>query len=312
MTFTVRPATGDDADLTAYAAVVNAADPSNPTSLDELRWSDATYPGGRRFLAETGGRVVGAATTGRIYVYPPDHPDAWLGVAVLRDERRRGIGTALWAAASAHARSGGKVGFQLDVDATSTDGIAFLEHRGFTEIERSRVVRLDLAGRPAPDVEPPPGIELTTLAERPDLLAGVHAVAVAAFRDIPHGGTPMAAGDLGEFVARDVDRPGIPRDGFFVAFDARDGAVVGYASLYLVPGDPTIAWHDMTAVLPAARGRGVARALKLATVRWATARGLAALETGNDPANAPMRAVNARLGYRPLPDRITYRGPLHP
>lgn len=311
MTFTVRVAAGND-DLAAYASVVNAADPANPTSLPELRWSDATYPGGRRFLAESGGRVVGAATTGRIYVYPPDHPDAWLGIAVLRDERRRGIGTALWAAASAHARAGGKTGFQLEVDETSTDGLAFLEHRGFTALERSRVVRLDLAGLDAPDPEVPPGIAITTLAERPELVAGAHAVAVASFGDIPHGGTPMAAGDLAEFVGRDVERPGIPRDGFFLALDGRDGGVVGYASLYLSPGDPTTAWHDMTAVLPAARGRGVARALKQATVRWAIAGGLAALETGNDPANAPMRAVNARLGYRPLPDRITFRGPLHP
>jgi hypothetical protein len=36
---------------------------------------------------------------------------------------------------------------------------------------------------------------------------------------------------------------------------------------------------------------------------------LTTLETGSDEANAPMRAVNARLGYRPSPDEITMRGP---
>ena len=66
----------------------------------------------------------------------------------------------------------------------------------------------------------------------------------------------------------------------------------------------------MTAVLRAFRGRGIARALKLATIAWAIQHGLAVLETGNDEANAPMRALNARLGYQPMADEIAMRGPL--
>ena len=66
----------------------------------------------------------------------------------------------------------------------------------------------------------------------------------------------------------------------------------------------------MTAVVRDWRGRGVAGALKRATIGWAIANGLEALETGNDLDNAAMRAVNARLGFRPLPDLMTMRGPL--
>jgi GNAT superfamily N-acetyltransferase len=78
----------------------------------------------------------------------------------------------------------------------------------------------------------------------------------------------------------------------------------------LTPGSTTSAWYDMTAVLRAWRGRGVAVALKRATIGWAIAHGLVALDTGNDVENAPMRAVNAKLGFRPLPDLLTLRGPL--
>ena len=74
------------------------------------------------------------------------------------------------------------------------------------------------------------------------------------------------------------------------------------------PGD-AVAWHEMTAVRPARRGRGLATTLKRATIAWAIGHGLEALETGNDEANAPMRAVNARLGYHPLPDVIGLQGP---
>jgi RimJ/RimL family protein N-acetyltransferase len=56
----------------------------------------------------------------------------------------------------------------------------------------------------------------------------------------------------------------------------------------------------------------VATALKRATIAWAVEHGLEALETGNDEDNLPMRAVNARLGYTPMPDLLTLRGPLSP
>jgi GNAT superfamily N-acetyltransferase len=133
-------------------------------------------------------------------------------------------------------------------------------------------------------------------------------VAIESFPDIPGGDEPESAGDLAEFRARDVDRPGIPADAFMVALDARTDRVVGYASLSMVPGSRTVAWHDMTAVVRDWRGRGVAGALKRATIGWAIANGLDALETGNDLDNAPMRAVNARLGFQPLPDFMTMRG----
>jgi GNAT superfamily N-acetyltransferase len=66
----------------------------------------------------------------------------------------------------------------------------------------------------------------------------------------------------------------------------------------------------MTAVARSHRGRGIAMALKQTVIDWARANGLTALETGNDVDNAPMRAVNARLGYEPMPDEIFVRGPL--
>jgi len=307
---TIRLCGDDAADLAAYAAVANATDPAMPTSVDQLRWESATYPGGRRLLAEEHGRVVGVATTGRIYMYAPEFELAWLFIGVLPEACRRGTGTALWAACSGEARAAGRTGFQAEADETSAGGIAFLERNGFTEVERTRAVRLELAGLPIPDRIAPEGVTLTTLAARPDLLPAVHAVAMATFADIP-GETPIQPGDLTAFTARDVERPGVPHDAFVLAVDDRTDEVLGYASLLIVPASSTVAWHDMTAVHPAARGRGIARALKTETIRWAATHGIQALEAGNDVANAPMRAVNARLGYRPLPDRVTFRGPLH-
>ena len=291
--------------------IVTEVTPDEPTSIEDMRWSDVTYPpGAARFLAELDGSPVGAATVGRMYVHPPEHPDFWASLVVEPRARRRGIGQRLLVAISEHARDAGKTGLAFRTSTARPEGATFLEHRGFTERERAAMVRLELPGLEPPSVDPPTGIEITTLAARPDLVAEVHAIALEAFADIPSDDEPSAAGPLEEFRARDVDRPGIPHDAFALAIDRDTGNLVGYASLMFRPGSTTVAWHDMTAVARGWRGRGIAAALKRAAIAWACAAGLTALDTANDVENAPMRAVNRRLGYRPLPDDVLYRGPL--
>jgi mycothiol synthase len=273
-----------------------------------MRWVAATYPGGVRFLATApDGRAVGAASAGRIYVYPPDHDAYWVEIAVLPEARRKGLGEGLLRSASEVARAAGKTALHIPASDGRPEGIDFLIRRGFSELDRSKAVRLDLRGLAPPPVAPPSGVQLVTLAARPDLIPAVHAFATEAFPDIP-GDEPMAAGDLAEFRAREIDRPGIPWDGFIIALDD-GGDVLGYASVLLAPSRPTIGLHDLTAVRRAARGRGIAGALKRAVIGWAIASGLEGLEADNDEVNLPMRAINLRLGYRPLPDSLTLRGP---
>ncbi len=247
MTFRTRPAEGD-ADFSLIAELVGRVSPEDPTSVEEIRWAAATFPGTMRLLAESDGRSIGFGTAGRMYVHPPDFDAFWATIGVVPESRRRGIGTALLIAVSEHARVAGKVALHLPASDARPEGIAFLTHRGFLEYERSKTVELRLAGCPIPDIEPPTGIRITTLATRPDLISGVHDVAVQAYEDIPGGDEPIAAGDLAEFRTRDVDRPGIPADGFMIALDDRTGRVAGFASLLLMAGGRERAWHANTAV----------------------------------------------------------------
>ncbi len=222
----------------------------------------------------------------------------------------QGIGSGLLHAIARSAADAGKDGLHAPCRDDRPASIDFLIHRGFRELERQKMVRLELDGLTPPPFAAPDGLILTSLAERPDLVTDVHAVALETFADIPGGDEPMAVGDLAEFRARDVDRPGIQPDAFMLAVEVATDRVAGDASLQRVPGQPDVAWHDMTAVRHAWRGRGLATTLKLATVAWGIDHGLTALATGNDEGNAPMRAVNARLGYAPLPDSVILRGPL--
>jgi GNAT superfamily N-acetyltransferase len=305
---------GDEASLVAYIRIRNAVLPENTDSLEHVRWEITTYPGETtHFLAETAdGTAVGTASTGRIWMHERDYPRFWLGIWVLPEARNRGTGSALYAAISEVARAAGKTEFDTELSVAHEIGHRFLANRGFVETDRAKMVRLDLAGLPAPESRAPDGIGITTLAARPDLVPGVHATALEAFPDIPSEDDPIDVGTLEAFRARDVDRVGIPHDAFFVAIDEATGEVAGYASLSYAAGSTTVAYHDMTAVRRAYRGRGIAAALKRATIAWAVNHGLEALDTGNDEHNAPMRAVNLALGYRPLPDWVGLRGPLAP
>ena len=304
----IVPATSD-ADLAEVERIVNAVRPDEPVTVADMRWADEKYPGGRRFLAWLGGEAVGVGGGGRVYMFPPDYPAWWGNLTVLPEHRRRGVGGALLAAVSDAARSAGKTELMGRTTADRPEAIEFLEHRGFREHERMKVVRLELGGLPPVAIEAPAGIVITSLAERPDLVEGVYAVAKQVLPDIPGEG-PVAPDTLEEFRTREVDRQQIPPGGFAVALDAATGTVVGYASLMLLSVGARIAWHGMTGVLRPWRGRGVAAALKRATISWAQANGLEALESANDVDNVPMRAVNRRLGYVPRPDEIGFRGPL--
>ena len=88
-----------------------------------------------------------------------------------------------------------------------------------------------------------------------------------------------------------------------------DGEVVGWSGLAST-GEDGVAENQLTGVRRAWRGRGIATALKREQAWRAREAGLRSIETTNDDANDPMRAVNARLGFEALPTWLLLRGPL--
>jgi RimJ/RimL family protein N-acetyltransferase len=61
-----------------------------------------------------------------------------------------------------------------------------------------------------------------------------------------------------------------------------------------------------TGTLRAYRGRGLARAAKLATTQWAAANGVRQIVTDNDETNAAMLAINRSLGYQPAGRKVDW------
>jgi GNAT superfamily N-acetyltransferase len=302
----VPVATGDALDT--YARVLAEVMPESAETREEMEYGDATYPGAVRFLALEAGAVVGAAGAERIFSFPPEFDGLWAYLAVLPSSRGRGVGTALHRSISAAARTAGKSALHFAVTDVRPEGVDWLARRGYREIERTGTVTLDLAGLATPAIEPPPGVAIVSLAERPDLTEQVYEMSPEVLGDIPGTDEPFDAGTYEEFRRGCIEAPGTPLSAFLVALE--DGDLAGYARMVIPAGRPATGLHAMTGVRRSSRGRGIATALKRAQIAWAIEAGLAELETENNVENGPMRAVNARLGYRPGPTWLVMRGPL--
>ena len=94
----------------------------------------------------------------------------------------------------------------------------------------------------------------------------------------------------------------------FVALE--NGEVVGYAKLSFLEETSERAFHDLTGVKRAHRGRGIAGALKRTQIGWAKANGYTSLQTANEVHNEPIRRLNERYGYVLEPGVVIVRGNL--
>jgi mycothiol synthase len=295
-------------DTVGFARIYSEVGRWTTLTPERVEHERRTHASLRDWLAVLEGEAVGAA----VCVETPDMRESaalYGGVRVLARSRRQGVGTELFRVLSEYARTLGKSEVELFAYEDDPDGVAFAERRGFTTVMRLRLLRLVLAGLPSPAVEPPDGVTVTTLAERPELEHGLWDLACEALPDMPYDGdAPVHPGTLEEFRAAALSGPAFMPEATFLALS--EGEVVGYAQLAWEDRERGIAMHSMLGVRRAARGRGIAGALKAAQIAWAVENGLSELRTGNEERNAAARAVNARYPYEPIPDAILLRGPL--
>jgi GNAT superfamily N-acetyltransferase len=302
----VVEAVEDEAELAAWVALRNGVLPWWPMDIESVRHARNRAQQRVELLARVDGELAGggvAAVQGII----GDPTVAFGNVFVPVDRRRAGIGSAVFSRVAAEARGWGNTRLEAVVSESDPDGLAFLRPRGFEEVARAWEAVLPLAGLAPPAVDAPPGVEITTLAARPELVRSLYEVELEAIADIP-APEPYVVGSFDEWRRREVEAPLTRPETWFLAVAGDE--VVGHAFLVVQPSRPTVGWHEMTGVRRAWRRRGVAAALKRAQIAWAAAQGLERLETETHADNVPMRRLNDRLGYLAEPATLTLRGPL--
>jgi mycothiol synthase len=272
------------ADFEECAAITNAVEPFVRVTSEQLaRRTDGT------FLLHPGG--------GYAFVAPSSFPrNPFAMVRVRPDRRRRGLGTALLTAVSEQARVLDGTSMWGRVRADDEASLSFLSTRGFEEIGHEVELVRDV--HPG-EGELPAGVVEIGHEHR----LGAYQVAVQSVGDIPRAGERGEAKPFDEWVEEELAGP--------VAFAALDGQrVVGYAVLFDQPATPHRLEHGLTAVLRSYRGRGIATALQLAEIAWASRHGYRELATTTHELNAPLRAVKAKLGYVERGRTIEVRGEL--
>ena len=253
-------------------------------------------------LCERGGDALGAGYALTGWHTPPHRA---IGAALVEPAARGvGTGTAVLRALEGWARDRGATELEAPVQEDDAASIAWAARRGYAEAGRNSHLVLDLTSIDAPQPDPPAGIEIIVWADRPELAPGLYAVAREAAPDIP-GGEEDDIGSLEEWLARDMQ--GASDDPRAVFAAVADGDVVGFAKLSLSPDSRDRAFHDLTGVLRAWRGRGIAAALKRTQIAWAKAAGYTTLQTSNEARNEPIRRLNERHGYVVEPGAVTMR-----
>lgn len=294
----------DDATLRRWLAVHNAVDP-RPLTLAGYRAELTAATVHLELIAVEDGRDVGVVETGWGAI-SAESRTTFIHVWVLPDARRHGIGSALVERcldlADEHGMTLGRSS-AVDGDAGA---VAFATRYGLEIVGAGQVGDLDLTPEhAATTVALPDGIELSSLADRPDLERAVFDLDVLVQPEVP----TLALEPVPTFEAWRAQTTA--DEGFVPALSLlalRGEQVVGTIQVY--DNAEGTAFIGMTAVHPDARRLGIARALKAELAGRAARTGWKRIETFNDGSNERMRALNIALGYTYLPRMVTFKGRL--
>lgn len=304
-TVDIRPFRDDD--YPRLVEIASAVFPSAPRSLDDVRRRDALWDHDRfdlrRIVAEVDGAVAGWAQLNHL-PHQFDPRRYRIGIQVDPDRQRRGIGSRLFDALIADLRERRAELVSARADAGMADAVAFLEHRGFTPVEETWEATMRVAGfdpRHSLDAEARlarQGITITSLAEEgaddPAVLRRVYDLYLACLEDIPTAGATTRI-PYAQFVAREIAAPNALPDACFLV--VAGGEYVAMCAFVRDPGQPAALSGRMTGCLPAWRGRGITKALKLRMARYAKERGFTTIRTWNSAANISMRHINEAIGF---------------
>jgi GNAT superfamily N-acetyltransferase len=241
------------------------------------------------------GALVGWAGATRAF-WSSAEGAAVLSLRVHPDLRGRGIGGELYAAADDHLRL---IGAKRVTAWSHADEATrrFAARRGF---EVSGGVTMS-------------GVDPRTLGPLPNLGAETELLPFSAFEDDPE---PIWRIDVeaGRDVPTDapIDFDALGLEEWLEQMWRHPDHDLELGTVAVVDGEPAAmtavladrdtgrAITEMTGTLRAYRGRGLARLAKHRSLLRAAQAGITLALTGNHDANAPMLAINASLGYRPL------------
>jgi mycothiol synthase len=311
------------ADYQDIARLSELIDPGAARTEGELREADRRRDARMKhggMVAEGDGERGALPVAFGIYTQYPDvyEPDkVVLKGGVHPQYRRRAVGSTLLRALEEHLSADGVRGLRVMVG--EDDGVtrAFLERQEFRVTWRRIEARLRIRDAVIPDVRAlasalaNAGVRVVTYAESaqdPSRDAKLHELSWRLEQDIPYGIAPTPL-PLDTFLRERIEPNYVLHDALFIATDGND--YVGLSSLWEGGGGRYLE-ADLTGVLPAYRGRGIATLLKVKGIAFARDRGYDEIRVVNDEQNEAMRRINQRLGFVPRPALLRLEKALPP
>jgi mycothiol synthase len=301
---TIRPFTPED--YPALAAINNAVYTDYPTSAEEIRYSDEHRDPkchAARFVAEHDGTIVGVGAC-RHYTDMFHPRKFYLSVEVHPDWQGQGIGSAVYDHVLASLEPFAPLSVSGQIRSDWERSVRFLAARGFTERMRSWESRLDVA---AFDPSPYAGVQerlvaggiviktFADLAADPERNRKLYELDRELSADVPSP-EPHTPVSYEFFLSRVIEDPDLIPEAYFVALDEATGEYAGMSQLWHSQGSDHL-YNGLTAVKRSYRRRGIALALKLRGIAFATAQGRPTIKTWNESNNRAMLAINEALGF---------------
>jgi GNAT superfamily N-acetyltransferase len=293
----IRVASVDD--VPQAAALRQRAWPDSIITAEGMQhWLEATpQRAERRLLAfEEAGELVGWASAGREWSRSdPTHGYVEISVDPAHGGRR--IASRLMDEVDVHLS-------QLGVTTTRGESLdepaarAFAERRGFTESGSSSTSAVD--PRSIHPLPLPSGVTVVPFGDLDDP-EPVWALDLEISRDLPN--EEFDAVSLDEWAKAFWRSPMVDDDASLAAL--ADGELVAM-TMIRIDRDSGRAKNNLAGTRRAFRGRGIATALKSQSLARAAELGATIVITDNEELNAPMLAVNTKLGYRPFSRRIAW------
>lgn len=260
------------------------------------------YDRTRRVAVNENDDIIGYVWTWRAPWTEPGY--LCMTLVVAPDAREQGIGEALLRHAYDWAEQLGASSLLSEVWDDHARALEFAHRRGFF-IERhayQSVLQLKDTALDLMEIEPEAilacnGLRLLTLADEPgeDTEHKLYRLATATMRDIP-----SFLGDVPDFT--EWRKWYFQVEGFtpeLVLIAADGDRFVGMTNV-LHNAATNGLYHEYTGVDREYRGKKVALALKLETIRAGKRRGADYVRTDNDSMNEPILTINRKLGYIPL------------
>ena len=298
----------EPSDYPRLSEIYNANFPDYQRSVDEWKSRDESVDKSKyylqRYVFSEKDSVVGFGDLAHV----PDmfNPHKyWITILVDPKSQGKGIASTIYENLSEKLGQLNAIGAWAGSRENLPRLTGFYKKRGFEEKQRVWESRLDVN-----KVDPSrfqdyaervrkQGVIITNLSQErktdPDALKKLHELVQTIAADIPQP-EPFTPISYEQWEAFEIKNPSLLSEGYMIA---KDGSkYVGLSTIWRIDKEPRGLGQGNTGVRREYRGRGIAIALKLNVIDYARRNGYTRVKTWNDSINAPMLAVNIKLGFK--------------